>query len=104
MTQEPIIERVGDTPYQIVFEGYLDDEKLHGDRIDFTKNRSSGFKGTFVNDTPEGEIWNVNFPVDYSNTYCTWKVIDSLGTASYVSENFDFVLGRPGSYVIKLYK
>ena len=107
MAQEPVIERLGDTPHQILFEGYLNGEKLHGNRIDFTKNRSAGFKGTFVNDTPEGEIWEVNFPVDYSDTYCTWKVIENnegSETISYLSENFTFVLGRPGNYVIKLYK
>lgn len=107
MEQEPIIERVGDTPHQIIFEGYLNGEKLHGNRIDFTKNRWEGFKGTFVNDIPEGEIWDVKFPVDYSNTYCTWKVIEvieGVETISFVSENFNFVLGRPGNYVIKLYK
>lgn len=107
MAQEPVIERVGDAPHQIIFEGYLNGEKLHGDRIDFTKFRSVGFKGTFANDTPEGEIWNVKFPVNYSDTYCTWKVIENVEgveTISYVSENFNFVLGRPGNYIIKLYK
>ena len=107
MVQEPMIERIGDSPNQILFKGYLNGEALHGNMIDFTKNRSKGFKGTFVNDTPEGEIWDVDFPVNYSDTYCTWKIIENINgveTTSYVSENFNFVLGRPGNYIIKLYK
>lgn len=107
MAQEPEIERVADSPNQILFVGYLDGTPLAGDRIDFTVNRSDGFKGTFVNDTDEGEIWNVDFPVKTSDTYCTWKIIgevDGIETVSYESENFSFVLGLPGSYVIRLYK
>ncbi len=107
MAQKPVIERIGDTPNQILFVGHLNGEALHGNRIDFTKKRSEGFAGTFVNDTPEGEVWNVDFPVLESKTYCTWKVIENVGgveTTSFVSEDFEFVLGRPGSYVIKLYK
>ncbi len=107
MSQEPVIERVGDSPNQIIFKGFLNGEALHGNMIDFTKNRSEGFVGTFVDDTAEGEVWNVDFPVNYSNTYCTWKVVETaegVETVSYVSENFNFVLGRPGNYVIKLYK
>jgi hypothetical protein len=107
MAKPPVIERVGDTPNQILFVGYLDGKPLPGNRIDFTRNRSAGFKGTFVDDTPEGELWNVRFPVKYSDTYCSWKIVgDDNGTeqVSYVSENFNFVLGIPGSYVIRLYK
>lgn len=107
MAQEPVIERIGDSPNHILFVGYLNGEALPGNRIDFTKNRSEGFNGTFVDDTAEGEIWKVNFPVNYSNTHCTWKIIentDEVEVTSYVSENFNFVLGRPGNYVIKLYK
>lgn len=107
MAKAPEIERVADTPHQIRFVGYLDGEQVPGNEIDFTRERAAGFKGTFVNDTPDGEIWNVNFPVKNANTYCSWKVVsdvDSVEQVSYVSENFNFVLGIPGSYVIRLYK
>ncbi|WP_166444538.1 DUF5007 domain-containing protein [Dyadobacter bucti] len=107
MAKPPVIERVAATPNQILFVGYLDGKQVPGNRIDFTKNRSAGFKGTFVDDKPEGELWNVRFPVKYSDTYCSWKVIKNENGAeqvSYVSENFNFVLGIPGSYVIRLYK
>lgn len=107
MARQPIIERVADSPNQIHFVGYLDGTALPGDRIDFVKNRSMGFKGTFVDDTDEGEIWRVNFPVKESDTYCTWKIVSNVDgeeVVTYASENFQFVLGRPGSYVIRLYK
>ena len=103
MAQEPVIERVADSPNQILFVGYLDGEALPGNRIDFTKSRSLGFKGIFADDTDEGEIWRVNFPVQQAETYCTWAIVDGE-TVNYVSENFNFILGRPGSYVIRLYK
>ena len=100
MAQEPVIERVGDSPHQILFQGYLNGQQLHGNMIDFTFNRELGFKGTFRNDTPEGEVWDVNYPVYPSNTYCTWKIIskdeDGTETVTYVSENFNFILGRMG--------
>lgn len=107
MARAPEIERVADSPNQIRFVGYLNGQPLPGNRIDFTRERAAGFKGTFVDDTPDGEIWNVNFPVKNANTYCSWKVIseaDGAEQVSYVSENFNFVLGIPGSYVIRLYK
>lgn len=107
MKKAPEITRVGDKPNQILFVGHLDGKSLSGDRIDFTTNRATGFKGTFINDKPEGEIWSVNFPVKPANTYCSWQMINDLNgvqTTSYVTENLNFVLGRPGSYVIKLYK
>jgi len=107
MKSAPKIERVAATPNQILFVGYLDGVKLPGNRIDFTKNRNAGFKGTFVDDNDQGELWKVNFPVKNSDTYCSWKVITNTnGTeqVSYVSENFNFVLGIPGSYVIRIYK
>lgn len=108
MAQEPVIERVGDSPHQILFQGYLNGQQLHGNMIDFTFNREFGFKGTFRNDTPEGEVWDVNYPVYPSNTYCTWKIVskdeDGTETVTYVSENFNFILGRMGNYVIKLFK
>lgn len=107
MKSAPQIERVAASPNQILFVGYLNGVKLPGNRIDFTKERNSGFKGTFVDDNDQGELWKVNFPVKNANTYVSWKVItNSNGTeqVSYVSENFDFVLGIPGSYVIRLYK
>ncbi len=103
MAQDPVIERVADSPDQILFVGYLDGVALPGDRIDFTKSRSMGFKGVFVDDTAEGEVWRVNFPVQQSDTYCTWAIVDGEAV-SYESENFNFILGRPGSYVIRLYK
>ena len=107
MAKAPEIVRVADAPNQILFVGYLNGEQLPGNRIDFTKNRGAGFKGTFVDDKPEGELWKVNFPVKYSDTFCSWKIIKTENGAeqvSYVSENFNFVLGIPGSYVIRLYK
>lgn len=107
MVKPPEIERVADAPNQILFIGHLDGVPLHGDRIDFTTNRASGFKGTFVNDTPEGEIWHVNFPVKSADTYCAWQIqkeTDGATVTSYLTENFNFILGRPGSYVIRLYK
>ena len=107
MAKAPQIERVASSPNQILFVGYLNGQPLPGNRIDFTKNRNAGFKGTFVNDTEQGELWKVNFPVKNADTYCSWKVIkNENGTeqVSYVSENFNFVLGIPGSYVIRLYK
>ncbi len=103
MAQEPVIERVADSPDQILFVGYLDGVALPGDRIDFTKSRSMGFKGVFVDDTAEGEIWRVDFPVQKSETYCTWAIVDGENV-SYESESFNFILGRPGSYIIRLYK
>lgn len=107
MLKQPEIERVGDSPNQIRFIGHLNGVPLAGDQIDFTKTRSAGFKGTFVNDANDGEIWDVNFPVKESDTFCTWKITKSVGginEVSYVSENFNFVLGIPGNYVIRLYK
>jgi hypothetical protein len=104
MKQQPVIERIGDTPNQIKFVGYLDNKALAGDEIDFTKDRAAGFKGTFVNDAADGEVWSVKFPVKEADTYCTWKVTDATGAVSYVSENFNFVIGLPGNYVIRLYK
>ncbi|WP_276091030.1 DUF5007 domain-containing protein [Pedobacter sp. JY14-1] len=105
MIKAPEIERVGDTPNQIRFVGYLNNVPLSGDQIDFTKDRSAGFKGTFVDDANDGEIWNVNFPVKEANTTCTWRVVNpTTGAVSYVSENFNFVIGLPGSYVVRLYK
>jgi hypothetical protein len=107
MKSEPKIERVAASPNQILFVGYLNGVQLPGNRIDFTRNRNAGFKGTFVDDNAEGELWRVNFPVKNADTYISWKVItDNNGKeeVSYVSENFNFVLGIPGSYVIRLYK
>jgi hypothetical protein len=107
MKSAPEIERVADSPNQILFVGYLDGKKVPGNHIDFTRNRNDGFKGTFVDDNEEGELWRVNFPVKNANTYCSWKVVtntDGTEQVSYVSENFNFVLGIPGSYVIRLYK
>lgn len=104
MSKQPEIERVGDTPNQIRFVGYTNNVALAGDQIDFTQERAAGFKGTFVNDATDGEIWQVNFPVKESNTYCTWKTTSADGVESYSSENFNFVIGLPGSYVIRLYK
>lgn len=107
MAKQPEIERVGDTPNQILFVGYLDGQPLPGDYIDFTKDRAAGFKGTFVDDTDDGEIWNVNFPVKQSDTYATWKMVTEVGgveQVSYEAYNFNFVIGIPGSYVVRLYK
>ncbi|NGM64111.1 DUF5007 domain-containing protein [Sphingobacterium sp. SGR-19] len=107
MAKAPEIERIADAPNQILFVGHLDGMPIPGNRIDFTTDRASGFKGSFVNDTPEGEIWKVNFPVKSAQTYCSWQILDDAdetGSFSYVTENLDFVLGRPGSYVIRLFK
>lgn len=107
MAQQPEIERVADSPNQILFVGHLDGQPLPGDFIDFTLNRAQGFKGTFANDTEEGELWNVNFPLKESDTYCTWKIVteeNGQEVVNYVSHNFKFVIGLPGSYVVRLYK
>ncbi|RZM23550.1 MAG: DUF5007 domain-containing protein [Pedobacter sp.] len=104
MMKQPEIERIGDTPNQIRFVGLLNNAPLSGEEIDFTKDRAAGFKGTFVNDASNGEIWQVKFPVKESNTYCSWKITSASGGVSYVSENFNFVIGLPGNYVIRLYK
>lgn len=104
MLKAPEIERVADAPNQIRFVGHLDGVALPGNRIDFTRERAAGFKGTFQDDQTDGEIWKVAFPVKPSNTYCNWQLIAANGQLSYLSENFNFVLGRPGSYVIKLYR
>ncbi|WP_324584442.1 DUF5007 domain-containing protein [Agriterribacter sp.] len=107
MAKQPEIERVGDEPNQIRFVAYLDGQPLPGDYIDFTKDRAAGFKGTFVDDTDEGEIWSVNFPVKEADTYATWKIVTEVGgveQVSYEAYNFNFVIGIPGSYVVRLYK
>lgn len=104
MQRQPVIERIGDTPNQIRFVGHLNNVPLAGDQIDFTRERAAGFKGTFVSDSNEGETWQVNFPLKESNTYCSWKVTSPTGVLSYQSENFNFVIGLPGNYVVKLYK
>lgn len=107
MLKQPEIERVGDSPNQIRFVGHLNGAPLAGDQIDFTKNRAAGFKGTFVNDANDGEIWSVKFPVKESDTFCTWKIVKSAGgvdEVTYESQNFNFVIVLPGSYVIRLYK
>lgn len=107
MAQVPEIERVGETPNQIRFVAYLNGQPLPGDYIDFTKDRAAGFKGTFVNDTNDGEIWSVKFPVKEADTYATWKIVTEVGgveQVSYESYNFNFVIGLPGSYVVRLYK
>lgn len=107
MSQQPEIERVGDGPNEIRFVAYLDGQPLPGDYIDFTKERAAGFKGTFENDTEDGEIWKVNFPVKQADTYATWKIVTEVNgveQVSYESYNFNFVIGIPGSYVIRLYK
>ncbi len=104
MLKQPEIERVGDLPNQIRFVGYLNNVPLPGDQIDFTRERAAGFKGTFVNDGSDGEVWQVKFPVKESNTYCSWKITSPSGEVSYLTENFNFVIGLPGSYVVRLYK
>lgn len=107
MSKQPEIERVSDSPNQIRFVGYRNGQPLSGEDIDFTKDRAMGFKGKFVNDAVDGEIWSVAFPVKEADTYCTWKkteIVDGVEQVSYESFNFNFVLGLPGSYVIRLYK
>lgn len=107
MAQAPEIEKVGDEPNQIRFVAYLDGQPLAGDYIDFTKDRAAGFKGTFADDAEDGEIWKVNFPVKQADTWATWKVVTEVGgveQVNYESYNFNFVIGIPGSYVVKLYK
>ncbi len=107
MARQPEIEKVGDAPNQIRFVAYLNGQPLPGDFIDFTRDRASGFKGTFEDDTEDGEIWKVNFPVKQADTYATWKIVtevDGVEHVSYESHNFNFVIGIPGSYVIRLYK
>lgn len=104
MAKEPIIERVADSPNQILFVGYINDTPLHGNMIDFTEDRESGFEGIFVNDSQNGELWSVTFPVVPSTTTCNWKMIDEEGVITYDGASFDFTIGRPGSYVVRIYK
>jgi hypothetical protein len=107
MAKQPEIERVGDGPNQIRFVAYLNGQPLPGYYIDFSLDLGAGFKGTFVDDTDDGEIWNVHFPVKESDTYATWKIVTEVGgveQVSYESYNFNFVIGLPGSYVVRLYK
>ncbi len=107
MAKKPEIEKVGDAPNQLRFVAYLNGQPLSGEFIDFTRDRASGFKGTFENDTEDGEIWKVNFPVKQADTYATWKIVtevDGVEHVRYESHNFNFVIGIPGSYVIRLYK
>jgi len=107
MAKAPEIVRIGDSPNQIRFVAYLNDQPLPGEDIDFTKDRAAGFKGTFVDDADNGEIWNVKFPVKPADTYATWKITTDVGgvpTVTYESYNFNFVIGLPGSYEVRLYK
>ena len=92
----PVIERVADTPNQILFTAF--DETgapIPAESIDFVTDRASGFKGIFVDDTPEGELHNVSFPVLPASTTVTLS-----GDNRFIN----FALGKPGSYKITFYK
>lgn len=95
-TGVPVIERVGDSPNQILFTA-LDENGvvIPATAIDFVAERAKGFKGIFVDDTAEGELWNVDFPVRPADTYV------------YLNEDeryINFALGKPGSYKVTFYK
>ncbi len=95
-TGAPVIERVGETPHQILFKAYNEDmQEIPSDSIDFIGERASGFRGIFVDDTPEGELWNVDFPVRPASTYVYLN-----GDQRFVN----FALGKPGNYKITFYK
>ena len=92
----PVIERVGDSPNQIVFTAYDENaEVIPADAIDFVTDRADGFKGIFVDDLAEGEVWKVDFPVRPSNTSV------SLNGET---RSINFALGKPGSYKVTFYK
>lgn len=94
----PTIERISDSPNQILFKAYdvaNNNTEITADKYDFMTDRESGFEGIFAGDTDQGELWDVQFPVWPAST----KVNINGKTA-----NMNFALGVPGNYVIKLYK
>ncbi|MEQ9289070.1 MAG: DUF5007 domain-containing protein [Cyclobacteriaceae bacterium] len=92
----PVIERIADSPNQILFTAYDEDAAvIPAESIDFVARRDRGFKGIFVDDTNNGELWQVDFPVRPADTYV------------YLNEDeryINFALGKPGSYKITFYK
>ncbi len=91
----PVIEKVADSPNQILFTAFEEGVQIPSDSIDFVAERARGFKGIFVDDTAEGELWKVDFPVRPADTY-----VYLHGDQRYIN----FALGRPGSYKITFYK
>ena len=96
ITGVPVIERLGDTPHQILFTAFNENaEIIPAESIDFIGERDAGFRGIFVDDTADGELWNVNFPVKPASTYV------------YLNDEqrfINFALGKPGNYKITFYK
>lgn len=91
----PVIERIADSPNQILFTAFDEGIVIPSDSIDFVAQRARGFEGVFVDDMPDGELWSVNFPVRRSDTFVYLK-----GDQRYI----DFALGKPGSYKITFFK
>lgn len=93
----PTIEHVADSPNQIVFKAFdlENDTIIPAENFNFMEDRSSGFEGVFAGDTPEGEIWNIEFPLKQTET----RVVIN-GKSMYLN----FALGVPGKYVINMYK
>ncbi len=91
----PVIERIGDSPDQILFTAFDEGVVIPADEIDFVAQRKRGFKGIFVDDMPEGELWSVSFPVLRSNTFVYLKG---------EQREIDFALGKPGNYKITFFK
>ena len=94
----PEIERVGDTPHQILFKIHdlaNDGALIPGNKIHCLTSRETGFKGIFAGDSDEGERWDVEFPL-----LKTSSVINMDGR----NATLEFALGVPGNYVITLYK
>lgn len=93
----PTIERVGDSPHQIIFKAYdvAADTVIMADEFHLMTSREDGFVGVFAGDTEQGEEWDVQFPVLPASTTVTFE-----GKVARIN----FALGVPGKYVIKLYK
>lgn len=93
----PTIEKVADSPNQIVFKAFdvAADTVITADKFHFMTSREDGFVGVFAGDTSEGEVWNVQFPLLPSNTIVSFAEKEA---------RINFALGVQGKYVIKLYK
>ncbi len=97
---KPEITRLGDTPHEIVFRGFNGETEVLSTEIDlFTSRDRNGFNGVFVNDTDEGEVWAVDFPIRSA-----WTGINILNAAPENESFINFAIGRPGRYEIKVYK
>lgn len=92
----PVIERVGDSPNQILFTAFDENNVvIPSTAIDFVGERAKGFKGIFVDDTADGELWEVDFPVRPADTFVFLNEDERF---------INFALGKPGNYKITFYK